>query len=125
MSKNLAIVFILAGFGLIATFQNCGGQNLGSQNLANSQITTAQAVNLTGTVQTLNLEGCGKVIVSDADGTSKFIPHGTDTSVLAEGSKVQLIGTVASDLVSSCMAGVIVNVSSLKTVPAVAPVSGN
>lgn len=112
MSKYLVIGFIIAIFGMIFTYQNCAVPKdqqklIGSNN---------EPVSFTGTVKTLDLENCGKVIVSDEDKTSTFIPMGVDLKDVPEKSQVQITGKVAEDMVSTCMVGVILKVDKITVV---------
>ena len=115
MSKVYALGLFLVSLGCVLSFQNCGNKHANNLTI-NPQGDVGQSVNLTGKIQNLNIAGCSKVVVSDADGKSQFIPIGADTSALPEGTSVHLVGTVAEDMVSSCMSGVLVNVSTLKAV---------
>ena len=115
MSKFLAAVFLIAAFGVILNYQNCG-QALNPNGAAQPGASLVP-VSVTGTVTKLNLDGCNKVVVSDADGTSKFIPMGLKDTDLVEGAKVTITGHVPDDVVSTCMAGVIIKVDSLNGNP--------
>jgi hypothetical protein len=113
VSKILAIVFILAGFGMIMTYQNCGQ----SKPAASNTNEPAATVTITGSVQKSGLiDGCHALIVSDKDANSKFIPYGIDTSQLADGQKVTISGHYPGDVYSTCMSGVILQVDKISNI---------
>ena len=120
MSKYIAGVFLIAIFGLIMTYQNCGKVYDNATDRAVNGATNAQPVKFTGTVKTIDLENCGKVIVSNADKTSTFIVRSANfkqyLQTLPENAQVQVTGSVAEDAVSNCMVGVILNVDKLDLV---------
>ncbi|MBK9295118.1 MAG: hypothetical protein IPM57_11895 [Oligoflexia bacterium] len=109
MSKILAFVFIVAGFGIILTYQNCGQPN-------NVNKTPQGSVTITGTVEKSTLDGCNTLIVSDEDPNSKFIPFGVSSDTFKNGERVKIQGSFPNDVYSTCMAGVILRVEKLEKV---------
>lgn len=111
MSKILAIVFLIAGFGIIMSYQNCGQPQAPKSN-------TAGSVTVSGTIEKSNLDGCNTLIISDEDPNSKFIPFGVNQNTLVDGDHVTITGHFPNDVFSSCMAGVILRVEKIEQTPA-------
>lgn len=109
MSKILSIVFIIAGFGLMLTYQNCGQPEEVIRRAPTGKFT------ISGTVSKTNLvDGCQALIISNADDKSAFIPYGIDPATLLDGQKVTVTGSVAQDVYSICMAGVIMKIDKIE-----------
>lgn len=106
LSKIWSTVLLLCTFIMIAAFQNCGGNTVQRQEALNDTIT------VNGTVQTSNLDGCKYLIstIDDSGQVQQFIPHGMDPSLLVNGNQVSVTGSIATDEVSDCMAGSILQV---------------
>ena len=128
MSKLLSVVLSLVGFAVMVGFQNCGGQPPSSSN--SSQGTAKpSAVTMTGTVQKGSatqplIDGC-KVLICSYDNVEKkqvcVIPVKFDTSTFNNGDVVEIEGVVRTDMVSTCMAGEIVQIATAKVISPAGP----
>jgi hypothetical protein len=111
LSKIWSTVLLLCTFLMIAAFQNCGGQSAHNQSENASNLTGS--ISVSGTVQKSNLDGC-KYLISTVDTSSglvqQFVPEQMDPSLLKDGNQVSITGTIATDAVSDCMAGPIIQV---------------
>jgi hypothetical protein len=104
LSKIWSTALLLCTFLMIAAFQNCGGKALSS---------SSGSINVSGTVQKSTLDGCSYVISAVDNSTGnvqQFIPHEMDPNLLVDGNQVSITGTIATDEVSGCMAGPIIQV---------------
>jgi hypothetical protein len=105
-------VTMLSTLLMIMAFQNCGQPGTSSQASTQATEVTTGAVTMTGTVQQSQVDGCRFLIsVQDENGNGKnYIPLDMDSRLLVAGNTVAISGTVRDDIVSTCMAGPILQV---------------
>ena len=128
MPKKLSIALILVGLISLMAFQNCGGNASNPGHIDAAQVNSNLTVH--GTVMKSNIDGCSFLICAadNTDGNTKcFIPKGMDSTLLNDGNVVTVDGTVLNDVLTTCMAGSVLQVYNAKlnsgsTVP---PLSGH
>jgi hypothetical protein len=98
---------IFCAFILLPAYQNCGGSAPQANTAATITLTSAQ-------VQKSTVDGCQFLLVSTnkATGvTQSYVPLKMDPQLLQDGMNVTVTGVIATDLVSTCMAGPLLQVT--------------
>lgn len=116
MSTIWSGVLILVIFLTLASFQNCGGRlvDIPAEDQGGAPSNHSQKLSLSATVMKADLDGCNFLIcANDAqDGQTKcFIPRNIDPTLLNDGNVVHVDGTLRSDIVTTCMAGAVLQVN--------------
>jgi hypothetical protein len=118
MSKFWSTVLGLFGLVSLLIFQNCGGKAASSADYNGTEHalngTTSNSIQVSGTVTKPNLDGCNYLICSidNTDGKTKcFIPQNMDPALLNEGNVVTVDGIIRNDILTTCMAGSVLQVS--------------
>jgi hypothetical protein len=123
MSKLLSVVLSLVGFVILLGFQNCGNKPSPSDS-TKQDANTSTSVSMQGTVQKATadqplIDGC-KILICAFDNVEQkqvcVIPVKWDTSSFKNGDTVSIQGFKRTDMVSTCMAGEIVQVTSAQVI---------
>ena len=116
MSKKFTTVLSLVGLAIMLSYQNCGVHNVPTGDAATAN--NGQSISVTGTIQKATLDkplvdGC-KVLVCSFDNKLQkpvcFIPVRFDSTQFKDGDTVTLNGVIRKDIVTTCMAGDVLQV---------------
>lgn len=98
---------------MILAYQNCGKNNPGNEPAAGMPQTPIN-IQVTGTLHQVNLDGCNFLIEAHDNQTGQIVqfnPVKLDPSFKKDGCQISVMGSLRTDMVSTCLSGQILQIS--------------